>query len=381
MLKFGMIGGGLGSYIGKFHRWGAMLDDSAELVCGCFSRSMEKNKKTAEAYHIKDTDRVYADYREMAEAESKREDGIDFVAIMTANNTHYEIAKCFMEHGIHVMCDKPLAMNVTEALELQKIAQEKDILFGMTYSYTGYAMIRQGREMIRQGMIGDILHVRSYHPEDWVIAEVVDDHVDRSAWRYQPDKVGAALCTNDIGTHAEDMITQFTGLKIHRLLAMFDYYPRDLELETNVNALLDLGGGITGQLWASQIAIGHECDGRIYVIGTKGSLEWTHTDCDHLIYTPKNGPRQIYSAGAGYVEKESGRLSRVGGGHNEGFIEAFSNIYRSYCQVLEARKEGREPDNWNFPTIEDGLEGARFVQACVESQKKGNVWIDLDSLQ
>ena len=242
MLKFGMIGGGLGSYIGKFHRWGAMLDDSAELVCGCFSRSMDRNRATAEAYHLPDTSRVYADFREMADKESAREDGIDFVPIMTANDTHYEITKCFLEHGIHVICNKPLALRTEEAEELARIAEERGLLFCITYSYTGYALIRQAREMIRADAIGDILHVRVQHPEDWVISSAVDGKVDISAWRFQTEKVGPSLCANDLGTHAEQMVTQFTGLHVKRVLAMLDTYPRDLPLDTNVNVLMDFGG-------------------------------------------------------------------------------------------------------------------------------------------
>lgn len=377
MLKFGMIGGGLGSYIGKFHRWGAMLDDSAELVCGCFSRSMDKNRATAEAYHLPDTSRVYADFREMADKESTREDGIDFVSIMTANDTHYEIAKCFLEHDIHVICDKPLALRTEEAEELARIAEERGLLFGITYSYTGYALIRQAREMIRAGVIGDILHVRVQHPEDWVISGAVDGKVDTSAWRFQPKKVGSSLCANDLGTHAEQMVTQFTGLHVKRVLAMMDTYPRDLPLDTNVNVLMDFGGGVTGALWASQIAIGHECDSGIYVIGTEGSLEWTATDCDHLIYTPRSQPSQRLSAGADYLLDASTRLSRVGAGHNEGFIEAFSNIYRSFCNVLSDRKAGRENTTDTFPTVEDGVLGVRFVEACVRSHTAGGVWMDV----
>ena len=257
-----MIGGGLGSYIGKFHRWGAMLDDSAKLVSGCFSRSMDRNRATAEAYHLPDTNRVYADFREMADKESARDDGIDFVSIMTANDTHYEIAKCFLEHDIHVICDKPLALRTAEAEELARIAEERGLLFGITYSYTGYALIRQAREMIR-------------------------------------------------------------------------------------------------------------------VIGTEGSLEWTATDCDHLIYTPRSQPSQRLSAGADYLLDASTRLSRVGAGHNEGFIEAFSNIYRSFCNVLSDRKAGRKNTTDTFPTVEDGVLGVRFVEACVRSHTAGGVWMDV----
>lgn len=223
----------------------------------------------------------------------------------------------------------------------------------------------------------DFLHVRVQHPEDWGISSAVDGKVDTSAWRFQPEKVGSSLCANDLGTHAEQMVTQFTGLHVKLVLAMMDTYPRDLPLDTNVNVLMDFGGGVTGTLWASQIAIGHECDSGIYVIGTEGSLEWTATDYDHLIYTPRSQPSQRLSAGAGYLLDASTRLSRVGAGHNEGFIEAFSNIYRSFCNVLSDRKAGRENTTDTFPTVEDGVLGVRFVEACVRSHTAGGVWIDV----
>ena len=378
-LKFGMVGGGIGSYIGDLHYRGATMDDMAVLVCGAFSRNPETNLATAKKRHITDMSRVYSDYREMAEKETAREDGIDFVSIMTPNNTHYEIAKCFMEHGIHVMCDKPLAIGIEEAEELSWIAKEKDILFGMTYTYTGYAAVRQGREMIRKGMIGDIIHVRAEYPEDWIISMTEDDGtIDDSAWRFNPDIIGPSLTTNDIGTHAEQMIVQFTGLSIKRVLARFDTYPRTLKLETNSTVLLDFGNQISGEIWASNIAIGHECGCKIYVIGTKGALEWTNDEPDILKYTPKALPTQIYSAGRDYFEPESQRLSRVAQGHHEGYFEAFGNLYHSYLKVLEARLENREPENYTFPTVDDGVHGIRFVEACVESNKNGNTWVSLD---
>lgn len=205
--------------------------------------------------------------------------------------------------------------------------------------------------MIRAGAIGDILHVCVQHPEDWVIPSAVDGKVDTSAWRFQPEKVGSSLCANDLGTHAEQMVTQFTGLHVKRVLAMMDTYPRDLPLDTNVNVLMDFGGGVTGTLWASQIAIGHECDSGIYVIGTEGSLEWTATDCDHPIYTPRSQPSQRLSAGADYLLDASTRLSRVAAGHNEGFIEAFA-LSRPVCAAIRPEASG-----WTYkaaPSLFDG---------------------------
>ncbi|MDY4444422.1 MAG: Gfo/Idh/MocA family oxidoreductase [Butyricicoccus sp.] len=377
-LTFGMVGGGQGAFIGEIHRRGVLLNDLAEMKAGCFSRSYDKSLKTAEAWSIA-PERVYRTYQEMAEAEAGREDGIDFVIIVTPNVSHYEIAKCFMEHDIHVMCDKPLAMTTEQAEELQTIAKEREIQFGMTYTYTGYPIIRQAREMIRNGAIGDIVHVRVQHPEDWVI-ESVSPEQEKDAklpWRFDPACVGSALCTGDLATHAEQMLVQFTGLHVKRVLAMFDTYPKYLSLETNTTVLLDLGDGIQGELWASQIAIGKPCAAGIYVIGTEGALEWNHETPSILRYTKRNGTTQLLEAGREYTYQESSRLCYASVGHHDGFNEAFGTIYRSYCEVLLAKKENREPENYTFPTIDDGVDGMRFVEACVESHKKGNVWVDV----
>ena len=376
-LKYGMVGGAVGACIGDAHRYGAEMDHLAELVAGCFSRDYEKCLETARIWNMKDSSRVYRNYREMAEAEAAREDGIDFVSIVTPNVSHYEIAKCFLEHDIHVMCDKPVTMNVQQAQELKDLAEKRGLLFGVTYAYTGYPVIRQAREMIKNGMIGEMIHVRVSHPEEWVIESVSQQAEEDPRWRFHPEIVGDALCSADLGTHAEQLLVQFTGLRIKRLLAMLDTYPRHLPLETNTTVLLELEDGVTGELWASQIAIGKSCGAEIYVIGTDGSLEWHHEQPSILRYTPRNGPIQLWEAGKRYMTPESNRLARVSAGHHEGFFEAFGNIYRSFCQVLLAKKEGRAAENYTFPTIEDGLEGMKFVAACVASHQAGKVWVEL----
>lgn len=375
-LKFGMVGGGIGSFIGSVHREAAWLGGAADLAAGSFSRNPAKNEETARQWGLPDLSRVYGSYGEMAAAEAKREDGIDFVVIATPNDTHFEAAKAFLERGIHVMCDKPVTRTVEEAQELGRLAEAKGCLFGVSYGYTGYPVIRQAREMIREGKIGEVLHVRVTHPEDWVI-ETDFDNMKTLPWRFRPEIVGGSLCTGDLGTHAEQLLVQFTGLHIRRVLAMFDHYPAQVPLETNTTALLQLENGATGQLWASQIAIGKLCDPEIYVVGTKGSLEWSHNRPDVLRFTQKGGPTMELQAGKPYMKEESSRLSRVASGHHEGFLEAFASIYQSYCEVLRARREGRSAPGYAFPTIEDGIDGMRFVRACVESHQKGNVWIEI----
>ena len=380
-LKFGMVGGGIGSYIGDHHYLGATMDNLAELAAGCFSRNPEKNRASAEKRLIKDMDRVYTSYQEMAEKESARPDGIDFVSILTPNNSHYEIAKCFIEHGISVMCDKPLANTIEQGEELVRLVEENNVQFGMTYTYTGFAAFRQGREMIKKGMIGDILYIRVEYPEDFGMNMVNDDGnlIETDAWRFDPKQVGASLATADIGTHAEQVIAQFTGLYIKHVIAKMDNYPKNLALDTNSTILLDFGGGISGEIWASIIASGHECGMKIYVIGTKGSLEWSNETPERLLYTPKGQPTQIYSSGTGrgYLEPVTRELARVASGHHEGYFETFANIYRSYMETMIAKKEGRDPGPFTYPNVKDGLHGIRFVQACVESNRNGNVWVDV----
>lgn len=377
-LRFGMIGGGNGAFIGDVHRHGALMDDMAVLVAGCFTRNQESNLETGRKWHIKDESRIYKNYQDMAEQEAKREDGIQFVAITTPNLSHYEIAKCFLENDIHVMCDKPLTFSLEQGEELEKIAKEKDLLFGLTYTYSGYAAIRQMREMVRHGEIGDILHVVAEYPQDWVISSLVAEKSDQAKWRFDPDVIGASLCTGDIGTHLEQLIVQSTGLEIKRVLARFDTYPRELPLETNTTVLLDFGNQVTGTLWASQIAIGYECTVKIRIFGTQGSLEWNHETPGLLKFTRINEPTQTYSANREYFYPESRRLSRLPAGHPEGYFEAFGNIYHSFCEHLLARLEDREPESYTYPTATDGVKGMRFVKACVASNAEGNIWKDVE---
>ena len=376
-LRFGMVGGGIGSYIGSTHKIAATLDDKAELVAGCFSRSPEKNRKSAEAWHLPDMSRVYDNYEEMAAREGERADGIRFVSIVTPNASHYPAAKAFMEHGIHVMCDKPLAMTVEQAEELVRIAEERDLLFGVSYGYTGYPVIRQAREMIENGMIGEIAHVRVSHPEDYMMETEIPEDPEDYPWRFRPEFVGEALCTADLGSHAHMLMHQFTGLNVKRVLAMIDRFPRNVPMETNTTALLDLGDGITGELWASQIALGKSCSPHILVIGSKGSLEWDHEKPDLLRYRKVNGCIEILESGKDYMCEASRNLNFVSPGHHEGFYEAFGSVYRSFIECLNAKIQNRDPGTYRFPTVRDGADGMRFIAACMKSVRNGNTWTEV----
>ena len=298
-LSFGMVGGGNGAFIGNVHRRGACADELAVLKAGCFTRNPEKNRETAAAWNVSDLSRVYGSYQEMAEAESSREDGIDFVSIVTPTDTHYEIAKCFLNHGIHVVCDKPICINTAQGLELQKIAEEKGLAFGVTYTYASYAVIRQAREMIDRGEIGEIINIIAEYPQDWLIVSTVAKKSDQALWRLDPVRAGGSACCADIGTHLEALIFQMTGLKLESVLARFTPY-KNSPLEHDIQVLMNYEGNVPGMMWASQIATGSDCGVRIRVYGDKGSLEWRHTRPMELLYAPLNEPVRILTANKEY---------------------------------------------------------------------------------
>lgn len=375
-LSFGMVGGGNGAFIGNVHRRGAIMDNLAELTAGCFTRNMDKNRQTAEEWGVRDLSRVYANYQEMADAESKREDGIDFVSIVTPTDTHYAIAKCFLEHGINVVCDKPICLTLEEGLELQAIAQEKGLEFGVTYTYASYAIIRQAREMIDAGVIGNIVKIVAEYPQDWLIVSTVAEKSDQALWRLDPRRAGPSACCADIGTHLEALIARMTGLKLERVMARFTHY-KDSVLEHDIDVMLEYEGGIPGTMWASQIASGNDCGVCIRVYGDKGAIEWRHTHPMEITYTPLAQPTRTIVANREYNYAACTEQCRLPAGHPEGFYEAFGNIYHSFCTHLIAKKTGGDPGTFRHPTIEDGIAGLRFVDACVKSNAEGNRWVSL----
>ncbi|MGI6076942.1 MAG: Gfo/Idh/MocA family protein [Fastidiosipilaceae bacterium] len=379
-LKFGMVGGGNDAFIGNVHRIGAQMDNLSVLKAGCFSRNFEKNTETAVEWRVDDSDRIYPDYKTMADRESVREDGIDFVIIATPNDTHYPIAKYFLEKGINVVCDKPLAINTKDGEELARLAKEKDLLFGITYTYTGYAMIKQARDMIERGEIGNIMTVMAEYPQEWLIVQMVSDRSDQATWRMDPARSGPSGCCADIGTHVECLISKMTGLKMKKVLTKFERLPNEssLPLENNVQILAEFDNGASGMIWTSQVAIGHETDLSIRIFGDKGAIEWQHRAPAELKVTKINEPPQLYTPTRDYDSIGCRRLSRLPSGHPEGFFEAFGNIYRGYCSALLNKKYDAHCETFDFPTVEDGLFGLKFVDACIESDQKGNIWVEIE---
>ncbi len=376
-LKFGMVGGGNKAFIGGVHKKAAEFNDLAVLVAGCFTRNREENLNTAARWNVADCSRVYNSYQAMAEEEGKRDDGIDFVIIATPNDTHYDIARVFMEHGINIVCDKPLALTVDEAEELKKMAEELNLLFGVTYTYTGYAMTRQAREMIDHGEIGKIQSVMGEFPQEWLAASLVSDSSEQATWRMDPNRSGPSGCAADIGTHVEALISAMTGLELEAVIARFDYYPSHLPLETNVQAMLKYKGDIPGMMWTSQVAMGYETDLTVRIFGDKGAIEWTHSTPGVLKVTRCNEPVQYYTAGREFLYEPAKDLCRLPSGHVEGFYEAFANIYLGFCKHLIAKKTCTNPGMYRYPTIDAGVNGVRFVEACIKSNANNNIWVAL----
>lgn len=379
-IKYGMVGGSLHAFIGEVHRKALSFDVRAELVCGCFSGNPEKSQETADAYGVAE-DRRYADYQSMAKAEGGRPDGIDFVAITTPNALHYEIAKAFLEAGIHVVCEKPLCFTVEEAEELKALAEENSLIFAVTYTYTGYTMVKVAKEMITQGKIGEIVSVNAEYAQDWLLDELSADNAGKeknlSIWRTDPQHSGIANCVGDIGTHMENMVHYLTGLKIRRLLATINRYGHALDL--NANILVEYTNGINGGYWCSQVAAGKMNGLSVRIFGTEGSLEWEQHFPDYLKFTPKGCATQILSRGCGYLSEDAAGESRIPPGHPEGYYIGFANIYRKVIDAVIKAKAGerQRKEDLDFPQVDDGLNGVRFVHTVIESAAKDSGWVYL----
>jgi predicted dehydrogenase len=374
---YGMVGGGPGAFIGEVHRVAARFDGLAALVAGSFSSSFDKTKQTGGELGLPE-DRLYASYAEMAEKEGSRDDGIDFVVVVTPNKLHYAIAKAFLENGIHILCDKPLTTTVEEAEELKKIAQDKGLLFGVTYTYTGYPMVKNARDVVQNGELGDIRFVAAEYPQDWLAEPMEKQGLKQAEWRTDPSQTGVSNVVGDIGTHVENMVSYVTGLKIKKLAARLDSFVEGRTLDDNATIMVEYDGGAKGLYWVSQIAVGYDNGLRIRVFGTKGGLEFFQEDPNHLVVTPLGGPTKKLSRGRDAMSDRATELSRVPAGHPEGYFEAFANIYTTFAKAVAKKKAGKSVDESkeDYPTIDEGIQGVRFIHRCVESSKKDAAWVD-----
>lgn len=377
-LRLGMVGGGDGAFIGAVHRAAARLDDRYELVAASLSSDPVAGAAAAERLHIS-LERTYDTYLDMAAAESSRDDGIDVVAIVTPNNLHHPIAKAFLEAGIHVICDKPLTTSVAAAEELCELAEASELLLAVTYNYTGYAMVREARELIAQGKIGRPRVVQVRYAQDWLTTKLEDTGHKQALWRENPAIAGPGGCLGDIGTHAYNLASFVLGESAASLSADLSTFVQGRAVDDNVHVMLRYNSGCRGMLWASQVAPGNDQRLEISVFGDLGGIEWTHLQPDALTFTAFGEPSQIIQRGSPAAGEAAARVTRVPAGLPEGYYECFANLYRDVAEQLTARIDGFEPDLGSFsvPDGRSGLDAVRFVAAAVESNAANGEWKEL----
>ncbi len=376
-IRMGMVGGGIGAFIGGVHRIAAALDGQIELVCGAFSSSAEKSKLSGEELFLP-ADRVYGSYVEMIEAEKQLPEGdrMDFVSIVTPNHVHFGPAKMALENGFHVVSDKPLCFNMEEARELENLVKETGLIFALTHNYTGYPMVKQAKWMIKNGDIGEIRKVVVEYPQGWLSTKLEDTEQKQAAWRTDPKRSGIAGAMGDIGTHAENLAEYMTGLQITELCADLSAFVDGRLLDDDGNVLLRFNNGAKGILHASQIAAGEENDLNIRVYGTKAGLAWKQMEPNTLTVRWLDKPTEIRRTGIGELYPAAVAAARIPGGHPEGYLEAFANIYKNVAMCIQARIAGTEPDeiHTDFPTVEDGVRGMLFIEKVVASSKSEEKW-------
>jgi predicted dehydrogenase len=382
-IRYGMVGGGQGAFIGGVHRIAARMDGEFVLVAGALSSNPERANASAAEIGI-EPERSYASYAEMAKAEAARPDGIEAVSIVTPNNVHFPAAKAFLEAGIHVICDKPLTATLAEARKLAALVEKTGKVFVLTHNYTAYPMVRQAREMVAKGELGDIRIVQVEYPQDWLTEDLSGSDNKQAAWRSDPKQAGAGGATGDIGTHAYNLARFVTGLDLDSLSADLDAFVPGRLLDDNLQVLLRFKAVGTapaakGMLWASQVAPGHENGLKLRVYGSKGGLEWVQADPNYLWYTPFGEPKRLLTRGGAGSLAAAGRLTRVPAGHPEGYLEGFANIYQEAARAIRAarRKGGKPATDVIFPTVRDGVEGMAFIEACVKSSKRNGAWTKL----
>ena len=370
-LRYGMIGGGQNAFIGAVHRLAANLDGQMELVAGAFSANAKNSKITGEQLRLAPR-RVYARYAEMAEREAAlpAEERMDFVSIVTPNFLHAPVATAFLKAGFHVVCDKPLTLDLKEARALRETVRKTGRVFALTHNYTGYPMVKEARGLVRAGKLGRILKVIAEYPQGWLLDRIEATGRKQVTWRDDPKKTGASCCVGDIGTHAENLGRYITGLEIEELCAEFTRFIPGRKLEDDANMLIRYRGGAKGVLHCSQISCGEENNLNIRVHGTKGSLAWQQEQPNELKFTPKGGPARILRRGNGYVSDVAKKFTRLPFGHPEGFIGAFANIYLEAVAAIRANIEGKTVQA-DFPTVDDGVIGMAFIETAVKSAASG----------
>ena len=379
-LKMGMVGGGPGAFIGEVHRKAAQLDGQIEMVAGTFSSNPRKSKSMANVLAL-DSRRVYRDYCEMIAKESQLppEQRIDFVSIVTPNNTHFPIARDLLKAGFHVVCDKPMTMTVAEAKFLRKTVQQTRRLFCLTHNYTGYPMVKLARDMVAGGELGKIRKIVIHYPQGWLATAIEKTGQKQAAWRTDPKLSGLGGSLGDLGSHCENIAEYITGLKIREICAELTSFVKGRKVNDDANCLFRFTGGAKGILHSSQVALGEENGLVIWIYGDQGGLEWHQEEPNTLQIKKGDGPAESWRCGHDYVGQKSpaaARATRLPFGHPEGFIEAFANIYSNFAECLQAHKERRKPDPLavDYPNVNDGLRGMLFIDTVLASAKNKQKW-------
>ena len=380
-IRLGMVGGGPGAFIGAVHRIAARMDDHYELVAAALSSDAARSRAAAQDLHIA-PDRAYGSYTEMARAEAARPDRVEAVAIVTPNNLHYPMAKTFVEAGFHVICDKPLTTTLQEALDLATIVKRSSVIFGLTHNYTGYPMVRQARKMIADGLLGKIRIVQVEYAQDWLATPLEQTGQKQAAWRTDPAQSGPGGSLGDIGTHAYNLACFVTGLQCREVAADVSIFVPGRRLDDNVQLMLRFAEGAKGALWASQVATGNANNLRLRVYGEKAGIEWHQEEPNDLQFAKLGEAPEILRRPGSGGNSPAAHASRIPAGHPEGYLEAFAQLYTDLAEQIYARRENRKPSPASLlvPTVEDGVEGMRFIAATLESSKRNAAWVNLQSI-
>ena len=376
-IRYGMVGGGQGAFIGAVHRIAARLDDRYVLVAGALSSDPDRAYASGAELGLAPA-RTYTDFEEMARREARLRDGIEAVAIVTPNHMHFPVASAFLKRGIHVICDKPLTTTLMGARQLAALAAKSGRVFAVTHNYTGYPMVRQAREMVAAGKLGKLRLVHVEYVQDWLSTPLEQTGQKQAEWRTDPARSGAGGAVGDIGTHAFNLASFVSGLELESLAADVSTFVEGRRLDDNVHVLLRFAGGAKGMLWASQVAPGNENALRLRLYGEKGGLDWAQENPNELWFTPLGEEKRLITRGGAGAGPAAARVTRVPPGHPEGYLEGFANIYAEAARAILAAREGRAPDpDVVFPTVEDGVKSVAFIEACVKSGRKNGAWVPM----
>jgi len=377
-IRYGMVGGGPSAFIGEVHRRAARLDGEMELTAGAFSSDPDKSRRMGRELHLAE-DRVYGSYDEMAECEAALPDDerIDVVSIVTPNHLHFEVARTFIERGFHVVCDKPLTTTLEDAEALCRLVSERDVVFALTHNYAGYPMVKQARELVHEGELGEIRKVVAEYPQGWLATALEKAGDKQAAWRTDPERAGVSAAIGDIGSHAEHLARYVTDLNAEALFAETTSFVEGRALEDDATILVRYEGGARGLLYCSQVSVGEKNSLRLRVYGTKASLDWQQEAPNQLAVRYADAPDETYERGGAYLAGAAQANARLPAGHPEGFIEAFANVYRAVAADIAARSDdgGSTSELLDYPTVRDGALGVHFIHKAIESAEREK-WVD-----